>query len=903
MGAKGCQKGAQVVAPYRWQLVGMSVICVFGLTMMALLVAFEGSGGTTISADFNVILGRFTNPTTKPAPPPAPRKKPQSRVLGIDDPALLRLASSGPDELTSSAYVFHNVCMTFNVHNTLEKSERGLVWFDREYQHPKRCVPCSNPAITFGWQEHGYRDYVQENGHGWRKEGGLLRNERKGKHGCGMMWIHKITAHNISDYNTCMRYHEKEILNRGQVQAPAPAKSVIFHEGTTLSLNWYHKNIGHQLFDSLTSLMPLLAPLFEELAKNSQGSGAIYSDDDDISEDVLPYQRVIAHQLPQCDSSFYICNVLRTLGAFHGKQFIDTHANPDAMQCFEHLIVPRSGYYGRNRERVVPNFEDFRTALFKAYDLPIAKAVTIPYHGGESGVRPHVLFYRHASTKRRVWLGANPVIDAFKELFTVSDVYDFGSLTLKEQAQHFHKADLLLMAHGAQFANIIFCSEGAVVYEISCNGYSHVARALPPERYGIIHHSWQIKGCTTEGVESGDILDANFTLPVTQVVNRLRHDGVVDAKAAEHLLDAGKRAMAKAQTANEAPAKVKFSRKDKKEESGKGPIPVRASGEKKKYESNRWDALFDMRFKDVDATCEKLPHIIPRFSAYQWAAKNIPDWPQAEMGKPRILCWAFTRTGFEERAFALHNTWGAKCDKLVFVSNAVMDTMPTLVIQLDDDSHDNLWNKLKISLQEIYRNYGQDFDWFYKVDDDTFALIGNLRKYLLSEQVQTEKKKGKGVYIGRSMDSRFYHDQRGGGRHNKGCRFNVGGSGYLFDRVALMRLSERVEECQPGLKSSADDMLIGCCVEEKLGILPLDTRGPKGGERFHPFDPQFCSDYHLPRDRDKAMREDWFYSYSLKPIREAPDHCARDTVAFHHLPPHLVQQVHKLWFDCPELLL
>ena len=91
-------------------------------------------------------------------------------------------------------------------------------------------------------------------------------------------------------------------------------------------------------------------------------------------------------------------------------------------------------------------------------------------------------------------------------------------------------------------------------------------------------------------------------------------------------------------------------------------------------------------------------------------------------------------------------------------------------------------------------------------------------------------------------------------------------------------------------------------METELGILPVDTRDRNGGERFHAFDPQFCNDYRLPRDTKKAMREDWFYSYSLKPIREGLDHCAKDTIAFHHLPPHYVYQLYKLFFECPELL-
>mmetsp|Transcript_27387 Transcript_27387/g.38218 ORF Transcript_27387/g.38218 Transcript_27387/m.38218 type:complete len:311 (+) Transcript_27387:185-1117(+) len=303
-----------------------------------------------------------------------------------------------------------------------------------------------------------------------------------------------------------------------------------------------------------------------------------------------------------------------------------------------------------------------------------------------------------------------------------------------------------------------------------------------------------------------------------------------------------------------------------------------------------------MRFKEhANVSCNTLPSVVPRFQAYLAAARHVRDWEDAEMGSPRILCWAFTRTGFEERAYALQQTWGRYCDKLLFISNAVVPRLKTMVVELEDDSHDNLWQKMQLAIQAIYARFKGRFDWYYKIDDDTFALMGNMRKLLLSPLIQGRVAEGKGVYVGRSMDSRFYM------KHG-GCRFNVGGSGYVFDDVAMKGLSQHIADCFVGKKSSADDMLMGCCLEEKLGILPVDTRDSAGGERFHPFDPQFCSDYTLPKDKAKAMREDWFYSYSLKPIKERMAHCAPDTVAWHHLPPHFVHQLWKLWNGCPEML-
>ncbi|GAB5357000.1 hypothetical protein AAMO2058_000336300 [Amorphochlora amoebiformis] len=803
------------------------------------------------------------------------------------------LDSRGPVNLSPAAYKFGGVCMTFNSHNTLEKTERGLVWFDKSYDHPKRCVPCSNPLISFKWEDPSYRDYWGELKGTWEKEGGLLQHERVGKHGCGMMWVHKITVKNVKDYNSCMSKHTIEIFDRGQVQKPSKATRVEYHHGTTLVLNWYHRNIGHQLFDSLTSLMPLLHDLLHYQATKTK--------DRDSGPPKLPYESVIAHQLPNCDDSFYICNLLRRLGAFEGVKLI-TNIDQNTMHCFENLIVPRSGYYGRSHGmRKVPSFKEFRMALFNAYEMSVSNAVPLPMDQSQ-GRKPRALFYRHASTGRRVWLDAQPTMDAFEAVFDVTDVYDFGKLTLKEQAESFKRADLLLMAHGAQFANVIFCSEGAAVFELSCKGYSHVATSLPPADYGVFHKSWKIPKCSMEGVTSGDLLDANFTLPINPLLKELVNVKVISQDGADKILEkfradenlkaaaaAEKREATSAEPVEksneyEEPEIDKYGKKSDKPDSSY-------------YEKERWHGRFNMQHAHLtNVTCSDLPKIVPRYGAYRRAAIRIRDWEEAEKGKPKILCWAFTRTGFEKRAAALRETWGQRCDKLLFVSNAHMDTLKTLVIKLEDDSHNNLWEKLKLSIVAIQKKFGDEFDWFYKIDDDTFTFVGNLRKLLLSDKVQSVVREGKGAYVGRSMDSNEYM------KPLKGCKFNVGGSGYLLDKIALERLSKVIMTCYPTRKTSADDLMMGCCLEEKLNILPIDTRGPNGGERFHPFDPQFCSDYTLPTDKAKALKKDWFYSYSLKPIREKIDHCAKDTVAFHHLPPHYVYHMHMLWYDCPELL-
>jgi hypothetical protein len=131
--------------------------------------------------------------------------------------------------------------------------------------------------------------------------------------------------------------------------------------------------------------------------------------------------------------------------------------------------------------------------------------------------------------------------------------------------------------------------------------------------------------------------------------------------------------------------------------------------------------------------------------------------------------------------------------------------------------------------------------------------------------VQAEVAKGEGVYIGRRMNTTA--NKRLGGeqcQHGEGgcCVFNAGGPGYLFDNVALTLLAGSVLGCRKGQMTGVDDLFVGCCLEA-VGVHALDTRDEAGGDRFHVFDPQFCEDYTLPKDRAKAMREDWWVARAL----------------------------------------
>jgi len=84
----------------------------------------------------------------------------------------------------------------------------------------------------------------------------------------------------------------------------------------------------------------------------------------------------------------------------------------------------------------------------------------------------------------------------------------------------------------------------------------------------------------------------------------------------------------------------------------------------------------------------------------------------------------------KDKAVPIKETWGKRCDVLVFVSTKSDPTLPTVkVCDIEDRSH--LWCKTKEGLRYAYSYFLDHADWFLKADDDTYVIVDNL-KYFLS---------------------------------------------------------------------------------------------------------------------------------------------------------------------------
>jgi glycoprotein-N-acetylgalactosamine 3-beta-galactosyltransferase len=85
----------------------------------------------------------------------------------------------------------------------------------------------------------------------------------------------------------------------------------------------------------------------------------------------------------------------------------------------------------------------------------------------------------------------------------------------------------------------------------------------------------------------------------------------------------------------------------------------------------------------------------------------------------KILCWVMTNpANHATKAKAVKETWGKRCNKLLFMSTELDAELGTVALNVVE-GRDYLWAKTKEAFRYVYRYHLDDYDWFYKADDDT----------------------------------------------------------------------------------------------------------------------------------------------------------------------------------------
>jgi glycoprotein-N-acetylgalactosamine 3-beta-galactosyltransferase len=275
--------------------------------------------------------------------------------------------------------------------------------------------------------------------------------------------------------------------------------------------------------------------------------------------------------------------------------------------------------------------------------------------------------------------------------------------------------------------------------------------------------------------------------------------------------------------------------------------------------------------------------------------------PVLQANENRILCFMMTHSGAHHtKVKAVMETWGSQCDGWFIASNETDAAMGTTKMQTPA-LYNRLWVKLNETMRYIASNYISHYDWFYKVDDDTFVIMENLREFLrIKEQPEEHMPQIYGYLLrdetwgqqqqryfdiskaNQAFGDYFLSHVRNASSH---VEYLAGGSGYIMNQSYLRKFVSAVQSNLTLFGEVPEDMAHGATMLAH-NVTPLDSRDPVGREYFIPEEPALWELRHNARSRSG-------------PIASSRRRCcARYTVAFHHISVPLMRAMYDRLYLC-----
>lgn len=254
-------------------------------------------------------------------------------------------------------------------------------------------------------------------------------------------------------------------------------------------------------------------------------------------------------------------------------------------------------------------------------------------------------------------------------------------------------------------------------------------------------------------------------------------------------------------------------------------------------------------------------------------SKGIDSDPTVEdVKKIRILCFLNTYPASHgKRAVHVMETWGRHCDKILFASTLTDLNIGAIGFNLSNN-HNTMWGKEKMMLKYVHDNFFNDYDWFYKGDDDSFVIVENLR-FLLAEYSPEDP-----IYLGHKFNTSV---------HKRG--YYSGGSGYVMSHETVRVFVEKVltnrefyrkddsdpNECHIETDDKTEDWHISNCLDY-YNVYAGDSRDLIRRDRFLPFTPE----QHLFGNPSQKY---WYWERKYYFNDEGLDCCSNYSVAFHYI--------------------
>nr|AAL90165.1 AT24870p [Drosophila melanogaster] len=229
----------------------------------------------------------------------------------------------------------------------------------------------------------------------------------------------------------------------------------------------------------------------------------------------------------------------------------------------------------------------------------------------------------------------------------------------------------------------------------------------------------------------------------------------------------------------------------------------------------------------------------------------------------RIICLVLTwPKKYMSGARAISETWGRHCNRVIYYGSFPGTTISGLeIVGLNaSDTRSKLWGKTKAAFRHAYRNYGHEVDWFYKADDDTYAVMENMRKLLKPYSPSNPIYFGSPFKLGSTL-------------------YMSGGAGYVLSKSAVELLNlGAAENCQPG-DQGTEDYVMGKCLS-LLQVQAGDSRDLLGRQRFF----SLSLEHFLIPNRDNEGF--WLQEYLYQTTGTGLECCSTYSISIHNVSPY-----------------
>ncbi|KAG5450882.1 Glycoprotein-N-acetylgalactosamine 3-beta-galactosyltransferase 1 [Clonorchis sinensis] len=240
------------------------------------------------------------------------------------------------------------------------------------------------------------------------------------------------------------------------------------------------------------------------------------------------------------------------------------------------------------------------------------------------------------------------------------------------------------------------------------------------------------------------------------------------------------------------------------------------------------------------------------------SVKPAPELSGPVNSSVKILCWITTMPpNHGTKAIHIKATWAPRCDRYLFMSSVDIPELPA-VAAVNREGRSYLWEKTAFALKYVWTHFGEEFDFFYKADDDTYALIDNLRLLLASHDPHTPVLMGQ---VHKSFIEQGYPS---------------GGAGYVMSQAALRLIVQGMKNttmCYDQRFSFAEDLKLGACAAA-LGIQLIHSVDENGHSHFYCYSP-------FERLKNYGLSAELTFGNH----KEGAGCCANNPVSFHYIKP------------------